>query len=139
MKRGQASTEFLMVTAIAFLILIPTAYLFYSESFKSADRISQAKLNEIGNNIVNTAQSIYYVGPPSKTTLADTMPEGVKNISIRSGADFSELTFALQKGGETAFFSKVRLKGNFSEGAASQGNKLIRLEAKEGYVNITIT
>jgi len=143
-KRGQSATEYLMVAAIGLVIIIPMVYIFYAESYKSAERIMEAKIGEIGNEIVIKSKSIYYLGPPSKTTLMHTMPDGIERLEIKRdlGAEIYELIFHLQRGGEIVFSSDVNINADFTRLSASQGMKRIKLEALRGpppHVNISIT
>lgn len=149
-KKTQSSVEYIMVVAIGLVVIVPIIYMFYSYSHGSTAEIETAKIQKMGNDIINNAENIYYLGEPSRTVLKGTMPDGVKNISIARDWDknINEVVFILQDGSELAFFSNVNLANeepvediqkavNFTENARTQGLKNIRLEAKRTYISNT--
>jgi len=85
--------------------------------------------------IVDTAESMYYFGKPSKTTVKVFMPEGINGVNITS----NELNFEVRTGSgvtDMSYSSDVALSGNISH---SYGFHYITIEAKEGYVWINST
>jgi len=78
--------EYLMMVGVAFMILVPMMYIFYDFTTSTRDEIALAKLDKIGNTIVNTAEEVFFLGPPSKSTIYYTMPQGVVHAEVR-GAD----------------------------------------------------
>ena len=131
-KRVQASIEYLVVFSLGFLILIPMVYMFYSYSTKSSEQIMTSDIAVIGNDIVNAAESVYYMGRGSRLTLEETMPEGITNIYLISdwANDINELVFELGGNHSMAFFCNVNINGSFNFSAYSPGSKRIRVEAK---------
>lgn len=85
MKRGQASMEYLMMVGVAFMIIVPMMYIFYDYTTSTREEISLAKLDSIGQKIVNTAEEVYFLGSPSRMTIHYTMPENVKGMEIKGG------------------------------------------------------
>ena len=141
MNNAQASMEHIMVIAIAFVIILPLVYLFYSYSQSSAENINIARINALGRTIVNSAESIYYLGEPSKITLRESIPEGISKMNITSNfvEGINELTFTLNGGTDVSFSSNVNINGTFSEEQYSPGIKEITIESKGYYVNISIS
>ena len=75
--------EYLMIVGVAFMIIVPMMYIFYSYTTSTRDEIALAKLDQIGSSIVNTAEEVFFLGPPSKSTIYYTMPDGVVHAGIR--------------------------------------------------------
>ena len=109
LKNAQSALEYLTIIALAFAIIIPIIYLFFSYAKESDIEISDSQINSIGRDIVNTAESIYYSGEHSKTILEFNMPENVNDVKILSNR---ELVFNLttEFGDiDVVFFSDVNI------------------------------
>jgi len=140
-RYGQVSMEHIMMVAIAMLTIIPVIYIFYSYSKSSTDDIRDARLMSTGRNILNNAESIYYLGLPSRVTLEETFPDGVKNMTIISDPilNIYELVFTIEQNNSLVLDSKVPINGSFDPVDFSQGIKNILIESEGSYVNISIT
>ncbi len=140
-KRAQASIEYLMIVGVAFMIIVPMMYIFYSYTTSTRDEIVLAKLDTIGNTIVNTAEEVFFLGPPSKSTIYYTMPDGVVDMEIK-GTQRDVLVFSY--GGNPAppfdgsqqviIPSNVPLDidADSKDVLLSPGRKALALEAKKG-------
>lgn len=134
--KAQSSMEYLLVIALTFAIIVPTAYLFYSYSKESSQEISDAQIVKIGKSIVDTASSIFYSGIGSKTVLELNMPSNINSADI---IDERELVFNVRTdfgSTDVVFFSSVPIKkadvDRFKKFAES-GLKKVKIEAiKEG-------
>ena len=106
-KRAQSSLEYLMVIALAMGIIVPITYMFFQYSSESNVQIIDVQVTQIGRNIIDTAESVYYSGEGSKIVLEINMPENVMAVSIMKNR---ELVFnIITELGETeiVFFSSV--------------------------------
>jgi hypothetical protein len=113
MKKSQVSIEYLIIIGFVsvVLVLILAVAFFYSGGIK--DRIKITQVNNFANKIISTAESIYYYGEPSKTTISVYLPEGVENIEI-SGDELiisTRVSSGLEK---TSFSSKVPIDGTIT-------------------------
>jgi len=145
--RAQAAMEYLMVIALVTALIIPASYIFYKYSQGSNERLKEGQIDKMGNDIIDAAETFYYLGYPSRQDLDEQMPEGVYNITIFNNwaaePKINELVFYTRFGGkqsEKVFFSRVNIKGNFSNRDWAPGAKVIRIAAVEGtppYVNIS--
>ncbi len=83
-KRGKAqiAMEYILILALALMIILPAVYLFRNYAYESNENLVQSRLYEIGNLIVGKARKLYYYGPPSKTTINFEMPPQVDNMFI---------------------------------------------------------
>ena len=71
------------ITDLAFIMIIGaivTLAFFYTNSSQDNVRISQ--VTNFGNKIISSAETVFYSGEPSKTTISTYLPEGVENITI---------------------------------------------------------
>lgn len=147
MRSAQSSFEYMMVIAIAFVIIVPTAYLFFNYSKESSEEISDAQITIVGRSIVDAAETIYYSGQGSKTVLDLTVPDNAVSAVIIDGR---ELVFNMSSKlgiSEIVFFSGVNLTTNsFCEinvcnlpEVAQSGFKKIKIEAiKKDSVNVDV-
>lgn len=130
-KRSQAAMEYLLIVGLAFVILTPMLYLFYDYTTTLQRDVSLAKVYKIGGSMVNTAEQMYYLGPPSKTTLRFTMPDKVTSITVRGTAK-DVLVFHF---GDPANYEQIVIPGNvpmvslLNKTAFSPGKKSVVVEA----------
>jgi uncharacterized protein (UPF0333 family) len=128
-KRGQVSIELLITMGFALLIITALTILMYEHSTSSYEEINNNQAGLIARKITDAADSVYYLGHPSVTTLKLYMPDGIDNITI-SGR---EIIFN-SDGSEIVSLSNINLKGNIS---SSSGLRYISLKAMPNYVNIS--
>lgn len=145
--KGQSSLEYLLVVAITFAIIIPTAYLFYSYSKESSQEISDAQVITLGKSIVDTAESIFYSGQGSKAVIEVNVPNNVNSALIIDGR---ELVFTLTTNfgsSEVVFFSSVKITTTSSNcivnicklpELGSPGPKKLKIEAIGDSVDIRV-
>jgi hypothetical protein len=131
-RAAQASFEYLMIFAIALIILIPMLYVFQRYTFQSADTIQQNKLKLIGEDIVNTAETVYYMGYPARLTIQEEFPSGIVGMNLT--ADWSKgvnfISFYLQEGREQPYFCGVNINATIVPSDYSPGLKNIMLETR---------
>jgi len=108
-SKGQTAVEYMMIVALTLGIIVPTTYLFFRYSSESNIKLIDSQINEIGRNIVDTAETVYFSGEGSKIILEVNMPENVRDIYIISNR---EIVFNLTTNiGETeaVFFSSINI------------------------------
>ena len=111
--RGQFAVEHLLVVAFGLLVIIPIVYFFYNYSVSQVDEVSMTQLNRMGNDILNNAESVYYMGKPSRITLDTNMPSGVKNITVLGSKELVFWATYNGKVSEVAFSSNVPIGGPY--------------------------
>ncbi|MBS1266705.1 MAG: hypothetical protein MAG795_00674 [Candidatus Woesearchaeota archaeon] len=123
--------EFMLTFVIAFFILIPIIYVFHNYTSDSTQKRNYNQINIIGNDIVNNAESVYYMGQPARLTLVESMPSGIQSIYIESNwtKNINELVFQFHTGENVSFFSNVNINASFNSSDFSQGIKEITLDA----------
>jgi len=134
-KRGQVSIEYMGLVGITSIIVISLLLIsnYYSRGIENS--INTNQIDGIAKEIVDTAESMYYFGEPSKTTLKVYMPDKITRINITSGGLI--LTVTTPSGGaDLAYLSDVPLGGNIS---SSEGIHYVTIEARGGLVWINGT
>ena len=137
-RYSQSSLEYLLVVALTFAIIVPTTYLFYSYSRESSQEIADAQVAKLGKSIIDTAETIFYSGQGSKTTLELNIPDNVGSVTIIDGR---ELVFNITTNfgvSEAVFFSSANITTSGSScnanvcsmpELASSGLKKLKIEA----------
>ena len=137
-KKSQSSIEYMVIVAFGLFVLIPIIIMFYTYSESAASDISLIRINNIGTTLINNAESIYYLGEPSRITIKVNFPNGVEGINTKSIGNVYELIFNVTGASELAFSSNVNISGTFSEKTYSPGDKSVELIAHNDYVEIVI-
>lgn len=144
-KKAQVGIEYMIL--IGFVTLIITSILILA--FVYSDRIRDGiKLNQIESfciQLINSAESVFFAGEPSKTTITLYLPEGVNSLEIKCGGgsnppclvdeSYYLITSVSTSSGEDkrAYKSRVPIQGIISTGT---GTRKLSLEAREDYVEI---
>ena len=114
MRKAQVSLEYLLIVGLAFAVLIPTSYFFYTYSQSSNEATIRSQINKVGNNFLTTAESSYGLAEGSILTAEATYPRNVKDIYILNK---NELIIKYDTGSgvsEAVFFSSIDLAGNYT-------------------------
>ena len=110
---AQISMEYIIILGFVMFVIIGVlgVALFYSGSVKDQIRITQ--VNNFAEKVVSTAETVYYYGEPSKSTISVYLPENVKNITIIDNELFisTQVSSGLER---RAFSSNVPITGSIS-------------------------
>lgn len=109
--KSQVSVEYLLILGFVTLMVIPLIILYYTYTLNSSDEIATSQIGLIANKIVDAAESVYFLGEPSQTTIKVYMPNKVAGTSL----DNKEILFNIStKSGisEIVQISSVNLIGN---------------------------
>ena len=130
--------EYISIVALTFMLIVPTAYLFYNYSKDSSEEIVDSQISRIGRNIVDTSAAIFYAGRGSKSVLVFIVPDKIRSAQIIDGR---ELVFNISTNfgmSEIVFISSVNLTTRSLDcivnvcnitSLASSGTKKVKLEA----------
>lgn len=108
-KKAQTALEYMMIVALALGIILPTTYLFFRHSSESNSEIIDSKIGQIGREMINSAETVYFSGEGSKLVVEFIVPDEVSSVYI---IDNIELVFNISTPyGEidSVFFSDVNL------------------------------
>lgn len=131
--KSQISVEYMLIIGFAALMTIPLLLIYYTYSSDSRDSVAASHALQISRKIVDSAESVYYLGKPSQTTLKLNFPDNLDSINLSS----REVVFKIKtKNGVTDIVqvSSVDMNGSLP---TSQGLHVITIKAEDGYVRIT--
>jgi uncharacterized protein (UPF0333 family) len=129
-RKSQISIEYLSILGFVLVVLIFILALSFVYSRQIEDQIIVNQVDKIAKEIVDSAESVYYYGEPTKTTIKAYHPENIEQISISA----NDILFVVRtKNGLTdiSYHSEVNLTGTIS---TAPGIKNFQIEAREGYV-----
>ena len=131
--KSQISVEYMLIMGFATLMTIPLLLIYYSYSSDSSDTVATGQAMQVARKIVDSSESVYYLGKPSQTTLKLNFPDKIKSIKLEN----YEVVFSIStKSGvtEVVQVSSVNITGSLSK---SQGIHIITVKAEDGYVKVT--
>ena len=132
-RRGQISIEYVIIMGFAMLITIPLIVIYYEHTNQTNDQVVTSQVDMIARKIVDNAESVYYLGEPSTTSIKVYMPDNVEEAIVYP----HEVFFRVRtKGGATEIAqpSTVTLNGSIR---VTKGTRYISIESREDYVWIT--
>jgi uncharacterized protein (UPF0333 family) len=132
-KRGQIGVEYMIIigfVTFAITVILIFAY-FYSDQVK--DKIRMNQIENFGLQVVNSAESVFYSGEPSKSTVRYYLPDGVTGINITENYLVIEVSTSTGVN-RIAYESRVPLNGTIEPG---EGIRVLVLEATEDYLQIS--
>ncbi len=135
-KRGQFATEYLVVAAFMLMALLGGVYFFWTNSPTSSTVHGQVQL--MGTTLIDTANDLYFIGKPSKTTLQLIFPPGLTDVYVEPNVSQELIiTYETRDGDfEKIFLSRVDLAVNINY--FGRGRRDVVLEAKEDAVSICV-
>ena len=112
-KKGQISVEYMIVVGfVSFLVVsVLGVGFFYSSTIR--DRIKFNQIDGYANKLTSGAESVFYAGEPSKSTLDAYLPAGVTAIEVNG----KDIIFNISTSSgltRIAYSSNVNLQGNLS-------------------------
>ena len=150
MRQGQAAFEYLLLTGVAMLLIVPGAMLFYNYSLRSGDELTRSQIHMIGNEVTDSVEKVYYIGESSWETLRISLPESVAWVYILDNSEFV-IGYNTRSGiAEAVFFSDINITTPYPGPVANQrylsppaemhaGTTLIRVTSMGGYVLLNET
>ena len=131
--KSQVSVEYMFIMGFVTLMIIPLLLIYYTYSAETTDSVATSQALQIARKIVDSSESVYYLGKPSQTTLKLNFPGGVYLTNLSS----KEVVFKIKtKNGITDIVqvSSVNMSGSLP---TTQGIHIITVKAEDGYVKIT--
>ena len=131
--KSQVSVEYMLIMGFATLMIIPLLLIYYTYSSDTSDSVATSQAMQIARKIVDSSESVYYIGKPSQTTLKLNFPDGIYSTNLSS----KEVVFKIKtKNGITDIVqvSSVNMSGSLP---TTQGIHIITVKAEDGYVQIT--
>jgi len=101
-KKSQSAVEYLMVIAIMTIILVPLVVYNFSRTQQAKQDVLVADTKRIGNELVGSADDVYYSPGFAKRTLDEQVPGFVDRIYAEPGAIVFDVT--TDSGPNTLYF-----------------------------------
>lgn len=79
---AQVSMEYLTVFGFALLLTVPLLLIYSLQTKNMQDEVLTAQVYSILTKITDSAEEIYYEGPPAKKTIRIAFPEGINAITV---------------------------------------------------------
>lgn len=131
--KSQISVEYMLIMGFAALMTIPLLLIYYSYTADSSDLVATSQALQIARKIVDTSETVYYIGKPSQTTLKLSFPDKISSTNLSN----YEVVFKIKtRSGITDIVqvSSVNITGNLPK---SQGLHIVTVKANDGYVLVT--
>ena len=133
MKKGQVAAEYMVIVGFALLALIPLLIVYSSERSSMENAVNSNQALQIARQIVDSSETVYYLGTPSKTTLKVYMPSNVKSIVFQGREVIITITHQGMES-EIVQQAQVNLTGGISTGS---GIRYITITAMDSGVQIS--
>jgi len=133
MQKAQVSMEYITIVGFVVAISIPLVLIFTTYSSEMNEDIISNQANTIATKMIDSAQSVYYMGEASKMTFSVYMPDKIDNITI----GHNEVVFFIRNMNgfdEVVKYSPIPINGTIM---SSQGVHRIVVESKGDYVWIS--
>jgi hypothetical protein len=130
MKRAQVSMEYLIIVGFVAAITVPLILIFNTHSTEMNEQIIANQIDNIASKIVDSAESVYYLGESSKLTFRVQMPKKINAVSIGN----NEVVFYVKKLGgvdHVVKYSTVPINGSIS---VKSGTYNVVVESRGDYV-----
>lgn len=80
--RGQAATEYVLITSMVLLIVLPAIFFFLHYSQTQSQMFQSSQVLRLGNQLVQATYAVYDGGSNTRTTLSEQFPSGLDNITF---------------------------------------------------------
>ena len=131
--KTQVSVEYLLIMGFATLMTIPLLLIYYIYTSDSSDSVATSKALQIARKIVDSSESVYYLGKPSQTTLKVNFPDKIHSTNLSN----REVVFKIKTTNgitDIVQISSVNMSGSLPK---TQGIHVITVTAQDNYVQIT--
>jgi hypothetical protein len=86
MKRGQISSEYMIVVGFVVFVLIGLAAVAFYYTSIVGDEVKFSQLDDFTKGVIGNSESVFYSGEPSQLVINAYLPEGVREICIVDSA-----------------------------------------------------
>lgn len=131
--KSQISVEYMFIMGFAALITVPLLIIYYTYSSDTADSVASSQALQIARSIVDSSESVYYLGKPSQTTLKLNFPDQIKSTNLSN----KQVVFRMKTQSGTVDIvqiSSVNMSGSLP---ATSGIHVVTIKAQDGYVEIS--
>ena len=90
--KAQVAMEYLIIIGFVAIITIPLVIIFQTHSKETTAEIISSQVYQISKKMADGAETVYYLGEPSKLTIKAYLPAGISSVSIGS----NEIVFVVK-------------------------------------------
>lgn len=131
--KAQVGVEYLMIMGFVSLMVVPLVVIYFTSVQDSGDEINGRQALNIARKVADAAESVYYLGEPSQTTLKVMIPPNIQSAVVNN----TEIMFRMKtKSGvsDLVQVSSVNLTGSLP---SSNGMHTITVKAESGSVLVS--
>ena len=131
--KSQVSVEYMLIMGFATIMTVPLLLIYYTYSSDSTDSVAISQSMQVARKIVDSSESVYYLGKPSQTTLKVNFPDRIQSTNLSN----KEVVFKIktQNGvNDIVQISSVNMSGTLP---TTQGIHVLTIKADDGFVQIT--
>ena len=132
-SKSQISVEYMFIMGFSALLIVPLLVIYYTYSADTNDSVASSQALQIARNIVDSSESVYYLGKPSQTTLKLNFPDNIKSTNLSN----REVVFKMKSQYGTTEIVQVSAVNMSGSLPTSPGIHIVTLLAQDGYVQIT--
>ncbi len=132
-KRGQISTEYLIIVAFVTFIVISVLGIATMYTTRVQDTVKFDEIEKSAKKIIYSAETTFYSGSPARSTAEVYFPIGINSITITENLILFNVSSSTGNN-VLAFKSSVPIEGEISP---TSGIKIIRIVAEQDKVRIT--
>lgn len=132
-NKGQISTEYLIIVGFVtfIVILLLGVALFYTSQVK--DGMKDDQIERFAKKVISSAESVYFSGEPSRTTVSAYLPAGVSGLEISGNEMVFNVSFS-SGFNRVSYRGRVPMEGSFP---VTEGIKSISLVATSDRVLVS--
>ena len=133
MRKAQVSSEYLIIVGFVVGITIPLMLVYFTFTNDINDQIVATQVDQIARSIVDAADTVYYLGEPSQTSLRVYLPVNIDDAFLNNKALIYKVK---SKAGvsDIAYVSAANLTGSLP---VSAGVHVVTVKAEENGVVVS--
>lgn len=81
-KRAQVSMEYLTIFAFVIMLTLPLILIYGVQTKNVREDVLNAQMYKVLSKIGDSAEEVYFQGPPAKKTIRISFPEGIHSIKV---------------------------------------------------------
>ena len=93
-SRAQIAMEYLIIIGFVAVITLPLVVIFQTHSRETSEDITATQVYQISKRIADAAETVYYLGEPSRVTLKAYFPSEINSIVLGN----NEIVFKVKRG-----------------------------------------
>jgi hypothetical protein len=134
LRQGQVAIEYVIIMGFALFLVAPLLIVYYDQANRLNEQTTAATVERATKQIVEAADTVYYLGEPSMRTITVDLPENVDSVTVQGRS----VTLAVKSSHgtyEQTSWSAANLTGTFSN---TEGIHVLVIQAlPNDMVNIT--